>query len=145
MAGVAALGTTLSRSDGATAPTFEPIANITSLSGPGMTRDTIDVTAHDSPNNTMEFVASLIDAGEVTCDINYDPSLDHGGSSITQVLLDDLQTTTAIGYEIAFPDGAKFEADLLITGFEIQSNYDDKLQASLSWKVSGLPTFTAAV
>jgi len=148
MAGVAAFGTSLSRGQGDTDPgpeTFDPIANITSLSGPSMSRDTIDVTAHDSPNKYMEFVASLIDGGEVTCDINWDPadeSLDSANTTTT--LMGDLEDTEPINYAIAFPDGSKFAAALLITGFEFEANFDDKLSASLSFKVSGLPTFTAA-
>lgn len=144
MAGVAAFGTSLSRESDGTPGTYIAIANITSLSGPSMSRDTIDVTAHDSPNSYMEFVASLIDGGEVTCDINWDPSSTHDGSNTTTVLMGDLENTDPISYEIAFPDGSKFTADLLITDFEFTADYDDKLEASLSWKVSGLPAFTAA-
>lgn len=142
MAGVAAFGTTLSRDNGTT---FDAIANITSLSGPSMSRETIDVTAHDSANKYMEFVASLIDGGEVTADLNWDPSdasLD--STNTTTQLMSDLENTEPIDYEIAFPDGSKFAASLLITGFEFTANYDAKLEASLTFKVSGLPTFTAA-
>lgn len=142
MPGVAAFGTTLSRDNGTS---FDPIANITSLSGPSMSRDTIDVTSHDSPNSYMEFVASLIDGGEVTCDINWDPAAaDLDATNTTTQLMADLENTSPIDYEIAFPDGSKFAAALLITGFEFEANFDDKLSASLSFKVSGLPTFTAA-
>lgn len=147
MAGVAAFGTSLSRGDGdpgGTGELFIALANITSLSGPSMSRDTIDVTAHDSPNKYMEFVASLIDGGEVTCDINWDPSATHSGTNTTTVLMTDLEDTEPVNYEIAFPDGSKFAAALLITGFEFDADYDDKLAASLTWKVSGLPAFTAA-
>lgn len=142
MAGVAAFGTSLSRNNGTD---FDAIANVTALSGPSMSRDTIDVTAHDSPNSYMEFVASLIDGGEVTAELNWDPadtSLDSGNT--TEQLMTDLEDTNPVDYEISFPDGAKFEASLLITGFEFEANYDDKLTASLTFKVSGLPTFTPA-
>lgn len=142
MAGQAAFGTSLSRDNGTT---FDALANITSLSGPSMSRDTIDVTAHDSPNGYAEFVASLIDGGEVTCDINWDPADSSlNAANTTTTLMDDLENTDPVGYEIAFPDGAKFEANLLITGFEFTADFDDKLSASLTWKVSGLPTFTPA-
>lgn len=142
MPGVAAFGTTLSRDNGTS---FDALANVTSLSGPSMSRETIDVTSHDSASSYMEFVASLIDGGEVTADLNWDPadtSLDSANTTTT--LMADLETTTPVAYEITFPDGAKFAADLLITGFEFTANYDAKLEASLTFKVSGLPTFTPA-
>lgn len=144
MAGVAAFGTTLSRDNGTS---FDAIANITSVSGPGLSRDTIDVTAHDSPNAYMEFVGSLIDGGEVSAEINWDPAAADLGSTpanTTETLIGDLEDTDPVSYEIAFPDGAKFAADLLITGFEFDAPYDDKLAATLSFQVSGKPTFTPA-
>lgn len=144
MSGLAAFGTSLSRESDGLPGTYIAIANITALSGPSMSRDTIDVTAHDSASGYREFVASLIDGGEVTCDINWDPAGTHDGSTITAVLMGDLEAPNPVSYEIAFPDGSKFAADLLITGLEFEADFDDKLAASLTWQVSGLPTFTAA-
>lgn len=142
MAGVAAFGTTLSRDNGTS---FDAIANITSVSGPGLSRDTIDVTAHDSPNAYMEFVGSLIDGGEVSAEINWDPAdTSLNASNTTTTLIADLEDTSPVSYEIAFPDGAKFAAELLITGLEFDAPYDDKLAATLSFQVSGKPTFTPA-
>lgn len=142
MAGKAAFGASLSRDNGTD---FDAIANITNVSGPGISRETLDVTAHDSADSYMEFVGSLIDGGEVSCDLNWDPadeSLD--SANTTEKLLEDFESEDPVDYEIAFPDGAKFEAPLLITGFEPEAPYDDKLAASLSFQVAGKPTFTPA-
>lgn len=137
MAGVDAFGTTLSRGGGElTTEIFTPIANLSSVSGPGISRETLDVTAHDSPGRYMEFVGSAIDGGEVSADLNWDPSL-----PTTALLLADLEIPTPVNYQIAFPDGKKFSAALLITGFEPSAPYDDKLTASLTFKVTGKPTF----
>jgi predicted secreted protein len=131
MAGLNAFGTTLSR--GST-----EIANITSLSPPGVTRETLNVTSHDSPDGYMQFVGGLIDGGEVTADINWSPSLDS-----TATLLGDLEDPDPVEYTIDFPDGSSFTADLLITGFEPTANFDDKLTATLTFKVTGKPVFEA--
>jgi hypothetical protein len=42
------------------------IAEITSISGPNLTRGTIDVTNLDSTNGYREFIAGFRDGGEVT-------------------------------------------------------------------------------
>ena len=140
MSGLAAFGTSLSRNNGTT---FDPIGNITTVSGPGISRETLDVTAHDSADMWREFVGSLIDGGEVSADLNWDPTATVGATSITETLLADFENTDPVSYEVAFPDGSKFEAPLLITGFEPDAPYDDKLAASLTFQVAGKPTFTA--
>src|SRR5687768_227094 len=75
MSGRDGFGTQFKRAIG-TAPgtTYEVIANVTNISGPSRSRETIDVTAHDSPDQYMEFIGGLKDGGEVSLDINYDPS-----------------------------------------------------------------------
>ena len=142
MAGVDAFGTSLARDNGST---FDAIASITSVSGPGISRDTVDVTAHDSADRYREFIGGLVDGGEVSADINWDPKGVLGAGNATTILMGDLEDPNPVSYEIAFPDGSKFAAALLITGFEPDAPHDDKLTASLSFKVSGKPTFTPAV
>lgn len=139
MAGKNAKGTTLSRDNGTT---FDAIGNITSVSGPGFSRDTEDVTAHDSPNDYREFIGTLVDGGEVTADLNWDPKDTTGATNTTTLLLGDLENQDPVNYQIAFPDGSKFEAALLITGFETDHPHDGKHEGSLTFKVSGKPTFT---
>ncbi|MFJ9382029.1 phage tail tube protein, partial [Streptomyces sp. NPDC101455] len=72
MAGLDAKGTQLKR-DSNGAGTFVAVANISDVSGPSRSRDAIEVTAHDSPDNYREFVKGLKDGGEVEITINYDP------------------------------------------------------------------------
>lgn len=134
MAGINAFGTKLERSEDGT--TFAPIADITSLTPPGISRDTIDVTSHDSTEGWMEFVGSLKDPGEVKADINYQPT-DHDS------LVEDFEDTVPRKYRITFPDGTTWAFGAILTGFEPDAPYDDKLAASLTWKVTGKPTITA--
>lgn len=137
MAGIDAFGTTLSRGDGAATEVFTPIANITSLSPPGISRETLDVTAHDSPNGYMEFLGGLKDPGEVSFDVNYDPS-EH------DTLVDDFELDDPVNYEVSFPDGTVWAFGAILTGFEPDAPYDDKLTASITLKVTSKPTITAA-
>ncbi len=66
------LGAELRIGDGAT-PTevFAPIPGVMSISGPGKTRDTIDVTSHSSTGGWREFITGLRDGGEVSFDLNW--------------------------------------------------------------------------
>lgn len=137
MAGLDAFGTSLSRGDGAASETFTPIASITGFSPPGISRSTIDVTAHDSPDAWMEFVGNLKDGGEVGVDVNYDPA-NH------DTLLADFEDATPTNYQVAFPEGSVWEFAAILTGFEPDAPHDGKLAASLSWKVTGKPTFITA-
>ncbi|MCI0687121.1 MAG: hypothetical protein L0Y54_07800, partial [Sporichthyaceae bacterium] len=74
MAGIDAFGTVLKRGDGGSPENFTAIGRSTSISGPGLSRETLDVTAHDSPDQWREFQGGLRDGGELTVDINYDPT-----------------------------------------------------------------------
>ena len=46
------------------------IGNLTNISGPGITADTIDVTSHDSTGGYRQFIAGLIDGGEISLEGN---------------------------------------------------------------------------
>ncbi|HET7041687.1 MAG TPA: phage tail tube protein [Gemmatimonadales bacterium] len=135
MSGLDAFGTTLER-ETITPGTFAALAKITNIGGPGISRETLDVTAHDSPDGWREFLGGLKDGGEVSADINYDPA-DH------DTLVADLDAQ-AINYRITWPGGAKWAFPAILTGFEPSAPFDDKLTASITWKVAGKPTLTAA-
>lgn len=50
------------------------IAQIRSISGPGVQADDVDTTTLDSSSNYRTFAAGLLNAGEVTAQLVYDPS-----------------------------------------------------------------------
>ena len=137
MAGMDGFGVQLKRGDGEEGETFTPLADITNLSGPGLSRETLDVTSHGSPNGWMEFLGGLKDPGEVSVDINYQPDLH-------DVLVDDFDDVEPRNYQIVFPDAAAttWTFGAIITGFEPESPYDDKAAASLTFKVTGKPTIS---
>lgn len=134
MSGMDAFGTTLSRGDGESTESFAAIANVTSISPASLSRDTYDVTAHDSTDGWREFIGGLKDGGEVSIDVNYNP-----GTHDT--LITDLDDVDPRNYKIAFPDGAEWSFPAIMTGFEPDAPHDGKLTASLTFKVAGKPTF----
>lgn len=137
MAGLDGFGVQLQRGDGEAVEVFTAIADITNLSGPGLSRETLDVTSHGSPDGWMEFLGGLKDPGEVSADINYQPTLH-------DVLVADFDDTAPRNYKIVFPDAAAttWAFPAIITGFEPEAPYDDKLAAALTFKVSGKPTIS---
>lgn len=137
MAGMDGFGVQLKRGDGEVSETFTAIADVTNLSGPGLSRETLDVTSHGSPDAYMEFLGGLKDAGEVSADINYQPS-------VHDVLVADFDDPAPRNYQIVFPDtgATTWTVKAILTGFEPEVPYDDKATASLTFKISGKPTIS---
>jgi predicted secreted protein len=117
--------------------TFETIANVTNIGGPERTRETIDVTAHDSPGGWMEFLGGLKDGGEISLDINYDPS------ESTHDIDDDFDDTVARNYRIIIlpdtDDEHTWSIKGIMTNVGDEFPYDDRMQRSVTVKVSGKP------
>lgn len=120
---------------------YETIANVTNISGPDRKRETIDVTAHDSPGQWMEFIGGLKDGGEVSLDINYDPAED------THDLDDDFDDASPRNYRVVILPGTEDEHTWQLKGIMTEVGdefpYDDKMGRSITIKVSGKPTLTA--
>jgi predicted secreted protein len=130
----AAFGTLLKR-DGTA------VAQVQSISGPGLTLDTEDVTSHDSTGGWEEVVATILRSGEVSLDIVYDPAAaTHkyaaGG------LLHDLVSRTAVSYTLVFSDTANttWTFSAFVTGFEPSAPHDGALTAAVTLKLTGAPT-----
>lgn len=131
MAKYAAYGTLLKKA-GTT------VAQVVSVSGIDLNVDTIDVTTHDSANATREFVMGLIDAGEITFEIVYDPD-----NATHTALRTDLAARTSATYTLTFTDTSPAIATFTayVTRFAITAAADGALMANATLKVSGLPTW----
>jgi len=111
-----------------------PIAQVSSISGPGLSADTVDVTTHDSPGGWEEVVVSILRNGELTLEIVYDPAA-HAD------LIATYEGKTKQSYELQFPDDAytAFIFDAYITNFEPDMPVDGALTASITIKLTGEP------
>lgn len=136
MSGVNAFGTALKRGDGEVTEVFTTIANVTSIQGPGIERETLDVTAHDSADGWREFLGGVVDGGEIEIELNYDPAKH-------DALVSDFGDSEPRNYKLVFPNGAEWAVSLIMSEFEQEAPFDDKLSATITYKVSGKPTLTA--
>jgi len=116
-------------------------ANVTNISGPGLSLDTEDVTSHDSTGAWEEVVGTILRSGEVTLDIVYDPAnATHKYAAAGLLYL--LVQRTADEFTLVFPDAATttWTFTALVTGFEPSAPVDGALTASVTMKLTGALT-----
>lgn len=142
MTGISAFGTLLKMGDGAMPEVFATIAEITDLSGPGFSLDTIEATSHSSPGAFKEYVVGPLDGTEVSFTINFIPTDPTHGTG-TGGLLSAMLARAKKNFRIVFPDTAAttWEVSGLITGFDMAEPTDDMLSADVTIKVTGEPNF----
>jgi hypothetical protein len=113
------------------------VAEVTSITWPGYARDAIDATHMNSEDQFREFIPGLMDAGEVTIEMNYVPN--HADVIIAAL------TAASVGqFKIAHGTGANVVFNAIVTSYQPQSPVDDKMTASATFKLTGKPTWAAA-
>jgi len=116
-------------------------AQVKSISGPGLSLDTEDVTSHDSTGGWEEVVGTILRSGELSLDIVYDPA--HAAHKYAAGgLIYDLVQKTEIELTMEFPDDATttWTFSGLWVGFEPNAPVDGALTATAKFKLSGQPT-----
>jgi len=129
-------GTTLERKNDSS--NFELIGNITELSAPSQSADSVETTHMGSSSEFREFMAGLRDAGEVSGTIQLDFN-----SSAVQGVETDYQDGVTGDYKMVFSDsgGTTWEFSAFVTGLEVQTPIDDIATYSFTFKISGIPTY----
>jgi len=133
MSGAAAFGTVFKIG-------ADAVANLTDVSGPNIAVDSIDVTAHDSADDYREFVAGVIDGGEVSLEGNVTTNAEY------KTLLDTLEARDATqSFTIEFPSGTvnNITFNGFFTALETGAPFEDKLTFSATVKVTGKPNLAS--
>jgi predicted secreted protein len=118
---------------------FTTIGEITSITMPSISRDAIDATHSESPNQWREFIAGLKDGGEVSAELNMVP-----GSAGTTLLMAQLTRSEPTACRIIFPaNDYQWSFDAIMTGFESEAPVDDKMTATVTFKITGQPVLAA--
>lgn len=128
----------ISRDNGAT---WIELAEVYDIAPPNDTVDEVDATHMQSPGRTREFIPGLIDPGEASFEKNFVPG------SATDSLVRELKALAErVKCRVTFPNGVKWSFTAWISGYEPAVPTDDKMTATVTWRVTGptVSTPTAA-
>jgi predicted secreted protein len=119
------------------------IGNVTNITGPSMSKDTIDTTALDTTGGYRTFITGFKNAGTLTFTLMFEKA--HYSK-----LKSAFDSDVAKSIEVILPDGATAEtgSKLSFSGFvtEIPLTIppDDKITCDVTIQISGPVTFTPA-
>ncbi len=114
------------------------IASVVSISGPSLSLDTADVTAHDSTGAWEEHVPTILRSGDVSFDVNFDPADD---THITgEGLLEYITERDLRVFDLVLPNGDEILFSGYVTGHEPSAPHDGALTASVTIKPTGAVT-----
>lgn len=117
--------------------TYATIAAVLDIDGPGVQVDMIDVTSRDS-SGWKEFIGGLIDGGEVSFDILYDPD-DTTHSATAPGVVGLLTGKTVKGWKLTLSDISAptvWSFNALVKAFKPKAPLKDALRASVTLKIT---------
>jgi len=117
---------------------WEAIGQINSITGPGMTRETIDTTALDTAGGYRTFIAGFRDPGTLELEMNF-------VRDTYETMKNDFESDTAQNYEIVLPDtdNTTLEFEGLVTECPLDIPPDDKVTASIVIQITGQVTLNS--
>lgn len=134
------LGTQFQR-EGATPGTYETIAQVASITPPQIEADDVEIEDLDPVDDYKKYLPGLLDGGEVSLTLNFD-----GSTAGHTALLGDANSRTTKNFKIVLPDTAAWAFSGYVKGFAPQEiTAGEVMQAEVTIKVTGKPTFTAGV
>lgn len=109
---------------------------ITSITSPGITREAIDATHLESPDDFREYIAGLLDTDPATIAFNYNPSA-------TDVLYAAMIAGKG-DFRITFPNGVKLDFSGIPQSWKPGDPSTTTMAGEFTVKPSGKPTLSAA-
>ena len=111
------------------------IAEIQQVAFSGSKVDLVDVTNTQSPNRRREFIATLIDSGELTFSANFVP-----GDATQALLRATMDAAVAVSWRVTLPDSLG-----TLTFLGIITSLDKSLDFSKEAKLTGKIKITGAI
>ncbi len=111
---------------------YVALAEVNSITGPNMSRETIDVTSLDSDAGYREFIPGIRDGGTVSLNMNF--------TNATYALMKaDFESDVIRDYKIEIPDaaGTTLTFSGLVTESPLAIEVADKISADVTIKVTG--------
>lgn len=112
------------------------VAEVTSISGPNFTADSLDVTTHGATNRYREFIQGLRDGGEISIEGNYTTA----SSALIVTQLNTTSTVTAVVTLPTTPSATAFTATVIATSFSTEAPVDGVIPFTATFKVTGQPS-----
>lgn len=134
MAQQAAYGTALKVFDIYTALAYVTVAYVRDISGPNLSLDALEDTAHDTSGAARGFLGGLLDAGEVTLDLAWDAA-----NSSHDVLLNLLINRQGSIFQLVWPDTSQDNFRAFVTAFEPSAPVDNLLTANVTLRLNSFP------
>ncbi|WP_414898431.1 phage tail tube protein [Rhodovulum sp. YEN HP10] len=118
--------------DGEDPGNFEDLAEVNEITPPNQQADDIDVTHQKSPGKTREYIAGMIEPGDMTVSLNWIPG------SPTDLVIQSLKASGARRrMRIAWNNGIAWTFTGYIKGFEPSTALGDKMTGTVTIKVAG--------
>lgn len=110
-------------------------AEVTNITGPGMSRGTNDTTALDTTGGYKTFIGRFRDGGTVSLDMNFT-------RTAYEQMLTDFEDEDAQNYEITLPDDDKtsIEFEGLVTELPLTIPAEGVVTVNVTIKISGKPS-----
>lgn len=119
--------------------TWLPLGEVYDITPPNDTVDEVDATHMQSPNRTREFIPGLIDPGEASFEQNFIP-----GSASDALIREIKGLGERVRCRITFPNGVTWKFTGWVSGYEPAVPTDDKMTATVTWRVTGPTVSTPA-
>lgn len=120
---------------------YTTVAEVKSIDGPQLDGNVVDVTNMDSSQGWREKIVTLMNAGQISFEVNYIPT--GATHNATTGVLSLLKNRTKRNWKITYPDtGATvlgpFEA--YVQSFRISAPLEGVLTGAVTLEVTGIPT-----
>lgn len=115
------------------------IAKVTDITPPSDTIDVVDVTHMGSPDRRREFIPGLTDPGSMSLELIFEPG------SATDLLLREIRSSgETVKCRITFASGPAYVFDGWLETYEGAVPLEDRMSATVSFKVTGEVEYVAA-
>lgn len=116
---------------------YTELDEVVSVTPPSDDVDQVEVTHMQSPGRRREYIGGLIDSGECSVEMNFIP----GNASdvrLNHLLALPVGTDRVRSCRITFPNSVYWTFDAEVTGYEKSVPLDDKMTATVTFKVTGI-------
>lgn len=126
---------------------FAAIAQVKDFTGPSISRGDIDVTDHDSPSGYKQYLPGLVEGGEFTWTLGWDPHNTAHGQGVGTGLIGDFEQDgctlpTFRARAVTCLGTADWTWAGYVKGFTPAYPVEGELTSDVTVKVNGKPTLT---